>query len=82
MTTIAGLFPLALGIGGRSELLAPMATAISWGLTFSTVLILVIVPCLYRSVDGLGGGLSRLLGPLFRVATGERDSAPDPSPAE
>ena len=82
VTTIAGLFPLALGIGGRSELLAPMATAISWGLTFSTVLILVIVPCLYRSVDGLGGGLSRLFGPLFRVATGERDSAPDPSPAE
>jgi multidrug efflux pump subunit AcrB len=78
VTTIAGLFPLALGIGGRSELLAPMATAISWGLTFSTVLILVIVPCLYHAVDGMSGGLGRLLGPLRRVATGERH-APAPT---
>jgi multidrug efflux pump subunit AcrB len=85
VTTIAGLAPLALGIGGRSELLAPMATAISWGLTFSTVLILVIVPCLYRSVDGMSGRLRRLISPLTRVATGERpgrDPAPDPAPAE
>lgn len=70
VTTIAGLGPLALGIGGRSELLAPMATAISWGLTFSTVLILVVVPCLYRSVDGASGTMQRLFAPLTRMAQG------------
>ena len=88
VTTIAGLSPLALGIGGRSELLAPMATAISWGLTFSTVLILVIVPCLYHAVDGMSGGLRRLLAPLRRTVTGERGAAteapdlPDPAPPD
>lgn len=80
VTTIAGLFPLAVGVGGRSELLGPMATAIAWGLTFSTVLILVIVPCLYRSVDGMGGSLARALAPLTRKLSG--DPAPAPEPAE
>jgi len=80
VTTIAGLAPLALGIGGRSELLTPMATAIAWGLTFSTVLILVIVPCLYRSVDGMANGMRRVFGPAIRMATGERgEPAPDPA---
>lgn len=79
VTTIAGLFPLALGVGGRSELLAPMATAISWGLSFSTVLILVIVPCLYRVIDGMGGGLRRVFAPLIRLATGTPTQAPEPA---
>ncbi|MCA9606707.1 MAG: efflux RND transporter permease subunit [Myxococcales bacterium] len=81
ITTIAGLAPLALGFGGRSELLAPMATAISWGLTFSTVLILLIVPCLYRSVDGMSQRMRRLLSPLSRAATGEAAER-EPAPAE
>lgn len=81
VTTIAGLAPLALGIGGRSELLAPMATAISWGLTFSTVLILVVVPCLYRSIDGASGRMRRLFAPLSRMVSGA-PADPAPSPAE
>ena len=79
VTTIAGLAPLALGVGGRSELLAPMATAISWGLTFSTVLILVVVPCLYRSVDGVSGRMRRLFAPITRLVSG---AAPEADPAE
>jgi len=47
ITTIAGLFSLALGIGGRSLIWGPIATAIVSGLLFSTVLILVVVPLLY-----------------------------------
>ncbi len=77
ITTIAGLFPLALGIGGRSELLAPMATAMSWGLTFSTVLILIVVPSLYYSVDVLSARVSRIFAPLVRRITGEHDEAAD-----
>lgn len=79
VTTIAGLAPLALGIGGRSELLGPMATAISWGLTFSTILILVIVPCLYSSLDDFSSGLRRRLDPLIRVATGVGRAVPGPA---
>lgn len=46
-TTIAGLFSLATGLGGKSLLWGPVATAIVWGLVVSTVLTLFVVPVLY-----------------------------------
>ncbi len=48
MTTVAGLFSLATGLGGKSLIWGPVATAIVWGLLFSTVLTLIVVPLLYR----------------------------------
>ncbi len=47
ITTIFGLLPLALGIFGREVLMTPMAIAIVWGLLFSSVLTLLIIPCFY-----------------------------------
>lgn len=47
-TTIAGLFSLATGLGGKSLLWGPVATAIVWGLMVSTLLTLFVVPVLYR----------------------------------
>ncbi|MDO9148425.1 MAG: efflux RND transporter permease subunit [Hydrogenophaga sp.] len=46
-TTIGGLFSLAFGIGGQSLLWGPVAASIVWGLAFSTVLTLFVVPLLY-----------------------------------
>ena len=48
LTTVAGLFSLATGLGGKSLIWGPVATAIVWGLAFSTVLTLIVVPLLYR----------------------------------
>ncbi|MCP4127470.1 MAG: efflux RND transporter permease subunit, partial [Gammaproteobacteria bacterium] len=48
MTTIAGLFSLATGLGGSSLIWGPVATAIVWGLLVSTVLTLFVIPLLYR----------------------------------
>ncbi len=47
LTTIAGLLPIALGIGGRSVIWSPMAGTIVFGLVFSTITALVIIPCVY-----------------------------------
>ncbi|GAB6088822.1 efflux RND transporter permease subunit [Spirochaeta dissipatitropha] len=47
LTTIAGLLPVALGIGGRSVVWSPMAGTIVFGLIFSTVTALIIIPCVY-----------------------------------
>jgi multidrug efflux pump subunit AcrB len=49
-TTIAGLFSLAAGLGGKSLLWGPVASAIVWGLAISTLLTLFIVPVLYSVV--------------------------------
>lgn len=47
-TTIAGLFSLAMGFAGESLLWGPVASAIVWGLAFSSVLTLFVVPVVYR----------------------------------
>jgi len=47
LTTIAGLLPTALGLGGRSPVWGPMAGTIVFGLIFSTVTALVFIPSLY-----------------------------------
>ena len=49
LTTVAGLFSLAAGIAGKSLIWGPVATAIVWGLAFSTVLTLFVIPLLYRT---------------------------------
>jgi len=49
LTTIAGLFSLATGLAGHSLLWGPVASAIVWGLAFSTVLTLFVIPLLYRT---------------------------------
>jgi multidrug efflux pump subunit AcrB len=54
MTTIAGLFSLATGLGGASLMWGPVATAIVWGLAVSTVLTLFVIPLLYRLFMGIG----------------------------
>ncbi len=52
LTTVAGLFSLASGLGGKSLVWGPVATAIVWGIVFSTVLTLLLIPLLYRLVMG------------------------------
>lgn len=47
-TTMAGLMGLALGIGGDSLIFGPVATAIVWGISVSTILTLFTIPLLYR----------------------------------
>ena len=55
VTTMFGVFPLAVGLGGKSKIWAPMANTILWGLGFATLLTLFILPAVYTIVvDDLG----------------------------
>ncbi len=53
LTTVLGMFPMALGIGSGSEVQAPLATVVVGGLSMSTVLTLLVVPVIYSSLDDL-----------------------------
>ncbi len=48
LTTVFGMMPLALGLGRGSEMLQPLAIVIVWGLFFSMLVSLIIVPSLYN----------------------------------
>ena len=52
VTTIAGLFPTAIGLGGKSVVWQPMATTIVFGLIFSTLTALIFIPALYGTLYG------------------------------
>lgn len=53
ITTILGLMPLALGLFGKERMLTPMAISIAWGLSFSSSLTLLLIPCLYTITDDI-----------------------------
>ncbi len=67
ITTILGLLPMAIGLGGYSEVWGPLANVIAWGLAVATLLTLFLVPCLYAIV---GDVKKRVLGRRFMDETG------------
>ena len=54
LTTILALFPLTLGFGESASLRSPMAWAVIGGLTTSTMLTLVVIPCIYMVFGKMG----------------------------
>ena len=59
LTTVLGLVPLSLGIGEGGELGAPMAVSVIGGLTFSTLLTLIVIPVVYTIFEDWGDILAR-----------------------
>lgn len=57
VTTMGGLIPLAVGIGGYSPVWGPMASTIIFGLFFSTAGTLLIIPCAYGIIDTIMSGM-------------------------
>ena len=53
ITTIAGLIPMFLGLGGKSPVWQPLASTIIFGLLFSTLLTLFVMPALYYIIEGI-----------------------------
>lgn len=51
LTTVVGLLPMALGIGGKVETMQGMAVVVIGGLSLSTVLTLVLIPTFYLMFD-------------------------------
>ena len=47
LTTVAGMSPLALGLGEGSEMLRPLAVCMVFGLVFSMFVSLLLIPSLY-----------------------------------
>ncbi len=48
LTTVGGMLPLALESGASGNYQAPMATVIISGLTFATLITLLLIPAVYR----------------------------------
>lgn len=56
LTTILALLPLTINYGESASLRSPMALAVIGGLVTSTLLTLVVIPCVYSVLDQLRPG--------------------------
>lgn len=71
LTTCFGLGPLAVGLGGKDEILAPMAISIAAGLGISTALVLLVVPAVYVMIE------RDMLGLWYRLFPGGKPEQAD-----
>lgn len=47
ITTVAGLIPLAYGLGNYDNYMSPMALVVGWGCVISMLVSLTVIPCIY-----------------------------------
>ncbi len=65
MTTVFGMLPLALGMGEGSEIYRGMAITTMFGLSFSTLLTLVVIPVFYTLVEDMNIAILNFLKKIF-----------------
>ena len=71
LTTIFGLIPMAIGLGGKSPIWMPMAYTIIFGLAFATTMTLFVMPALYAITTDLRGLVLRNPEARFRTVSDE-----------
>lgn len=54
LTTILGMVPLAIGTGQGSEMWRALGIVIIGGMTFSTIITLILIPAIYSMMAGYG----------------------------
>lgn len=85
ITTVLGMFPLALGLGEGSEFLQPLGIVVFAGMSVATLLTLFLIPCFYLLLhDWSAGGASPLENHPSSRDTATQDAAtfePVPLPA-
>lgn len=54
ITTVLGMIPLAVGKGEGAEMWNSLGMTVAWGLTFSTLITLVLIPIMYASFAHFG----------------------------
>ena len=65
MTTVLGMLPLALGIGEGAEIYRGMAITVMFGLSFSTLLTLVVIPILYTLIEDMNNIILKFLKKVY-----------------
>ncbi len=65
MTTVFGMLPLAMGMGEGSEIYRGMAITTMFGLSFSTLLTLVVIPIFYTLVEDMNNAVLRFIKKIF-----------------
>jgi HAE1 family hydrophobic/amphiphilic exporter-1 len=59
LTTVLGMLPLAMGRGEGAEMWNSLGMTVAWGLSFSTLITLVLIPIMYAAFAHIGAWIKR-----------------------
>ena len=71
LTTVFGLIPMAIGLGGKSPIWMPMAYTIIFGLSFATTMTLFVMPALYAITTDVRAFFLRNPEARFQIVSDE-----------
>ncbi|MEX2116315.1 MAG: efflux RND transporter permease subunit [Bacteroidota bacterium] len=77
LTTVAGMLPLALGIGEGSEVLQPLAVATIGGLSFATLVSLFVIPNVYLMFHGAKEWVATKIGRMAKARPAMKEETPE-----
>ena len=60
LSTFGGVLPTAYGLGGYDAVMSPMSLALGWGLAFSSVVTLFLVPSLYVAANDINRKIAEM----------------------
>lgn len=66
IVAMGGVLTTAYGIGGYDQIVSPMSIAIGWGLLFSTIITLFVIPALFSVAHDATAFLNRVKMRLTR----------------
>ena len=73
LTTFFGLAPMILEKSRQAKFLIPMAISLGFGILFSTVIVLVLVPALYIILEDIKAAFAKVFG-LQQVEQGRSEA--------
>jgi multidrug efflux pump subunit AcrB len=70
LTTFVGLVPMLLSRSAQAEAMVPMAISLAFGILFTTVITLLLVPCLYMILEDVEHWREKRTGPARALGQG------------
>ena len=71
LTTFIGLIPIIAEKSMQAQIVIPMAVSLAFGIIFSTVVTLFLIPTLYLIIDDISRGLSKLFKRKTEIEVGD-----------
>ena len=82
LTMIFGMFPIALSTSAGAEWKSGLAWVLIGGLTSSLLLTLVLVPVVYKTLDGTIDWIGGMIGKITRRRAPKGETTPEPVAAK
>jgi multidrug efflux pump subunit AcrB len=61
ITTVGGLIPILMSDSIQAQLVQSMAASLAFGISYGTLLVLLVIPCLLTYIESMNSGMRRFV---------------------